>query len=176
MGFDTTILNALETIRSAQLTNMFMAVTFFGGAITITLLTAAVAMWLYRRGDTRLSLLFILFNATNGLITFILKNFLHRSRPDPLESLIQPGGFSLPSGHASSSLLLYGMIAFLLLRTVKNPQSRFALILASALFIFSIGVSRLYLGVHYPTDVLIGFGIGGLMLWLFIRLAKRHNR
>lgn len=176
LGFDTFVLSALEAIRTTQLTGVFVSVTLFGSKITIAILTLVCSIWLYRKGEYRLALLCILFNTINGLVTWILKLLIHRPRPDTVESLIEASGFSLPSGHASSSLLFYGMIAFLLLRTLRSPQARFALILSTVLFILCIGVSRLYLGVHYPTDVLIGFAIGGLMLCLFIWLAPEQKR
>jgi membrane-associated phospholipid phosphatase len=108
----------------------------------------------------------------------ILKVFLRRTRPAAFEPLVSARGYSLPSGHAFLAATLYGLLAHHGLRWLRarRPDDRYA---AAALLTFStaaillVGVSRVYLGVHYPTDVIAGYALA--LLWLFV-LAAVNDR
>ncbi len=77
-----------------------------------------------------------------------------------------PGDYSFPSGHSFAGLLLYGVLAFLLVRSLQSRGARIAVIIAAAVLIGSIGLSRVYLGVHWPSDVLGAWLLAGAWLWL----------
>jgi len=79
-------------------------------------------------------------------------------------------GYSFPSGHAMVSLCFYGMLAFLIARRVKKWQYRYGIAILTMFFIAAIGVSRIYLGVHYPSDIAAGFAAGAVWLTFTISL------
>lgn len=175
MPFDQTMLDMIRTWRTPELTAFFNAITFLGSKEAIAAISIGMIIMLLVARKKRVALYVAYFTIIDALITYMLKNLIHRIRPDEMGRLINETGFSLPSGHSSSSLLLYGMVAYLITRSIASRVGRIAVIIEMSILITLIGFSRMYLGVHYPTDVMFGFLIGGLLLWLFIRLAKRHN-
>lgn len=167
MQLDQSILDIIETWRTPFATNVFEGITFFGSAPVITgisLIVMSIVMIHHRK---RTGVLFAYLTVCDALITFILKNFFHRTRPDPLEQLIQETGYSLPSGHSSSSMFLYGAIAVLVVPLIPSRAGRIIVSILTALWILLIGTSRIYLGVHYPSDVFAGYMIGAILLAIF---------
>lgn len=115
-----------------------------------------------------------------GALNFWLKFLFHRSRPD-LFRVIQETGYSFPSGHVIASMCFYGMGAFLIMRGISSWRGRLTVATLAGVLIIAIGISRIYLGVHYPTDVLAGLAAGSmwvafcislLMWWEHKRVAK----
>lgn len=101
------------------------------------------------------------------LLMLCLKFIFHRNRPlTPL--LAEAKGYSFPSGHALMSLTFYGLIIFLVWQKEKKAWVKWTLSILLALLIIFIGISRVYLGVHYASDVLAGFCVG--LMWLFLSL------
>lgn len=101
------------------------------------------------------------------LLMFILKYIFQRDRPlTPLLSAAQ--GYSFPSGHATMSITFYGLIIFLVWKNVKNKILKWGLSILLSLLIITIGISRVYLRVHYASDVLAGFCVG--LMWLLFSL------
>src|SRR6185503_3049979 len=98
------------------------------------------------------------------LLNFLLKLLFERSRPVFTNPIIVEQFFSFPSGHAMMSMIGYGMLAYFVLLRVSNRWARLAVVLIAAIIIILIGFSRIYLGVHYFSDVLAGFAAGGLWL------------
>ena len=104
------------------------------------------------------------------LLYKLIKEILQRPRPEEALHLIRQGGFSFPSGHAMTGLVFYGLVLYFFLSSIKNSSTRGVLLAVGVIYIFSIGFSRIYLGVHYPSDVLAGWCLGGLQLMLILRL------
>lgn len=104
-----------------------------------------------------------------GLFNDSLKVLFHRARPDPFFGIPPPGDYSFPSGHSLCSFCFYGMIAALFVARIRNRAARVAVVMAAALIIFSVGMSRVYLGVHYPTDVLGGWTLA--LSWISFLLV-----
>ena len=104
------------------------------------------------------------------LLYKLIKEILQRPRPEEALHLIHQGGFSFPSGHAMTGLVFYGLVLYFFLSSIKNSSTRGVLLAVGVIYIFSIGFSRIYLGVHYPSDVLAGWCLGGLQLMLILRL------
>ena len=106
---------------------------------------------------------------------FILKNLFGRPRPqDPLLRTVS--GLSFPSGHALLSVAFYGLLIYLVWHNIANKVVRWILIVLLLLLILIIGVSRIYLRVHYASDVLAGFAMGLIWLVLSISIVRRIER
>ena len=96
-----------------------------------------------------------------------------RPRPDVSLHLIEQGGWSFPSGHSISGLLMYGLLAWLILRYARNQKFRIIAAVLLTLLWVGVGLSRIYLGVHYPTDVLGGWLLGMVILMITIAVIEK---
>lgn len=170
MGLDRLAKNALDHISHPFWDQFFGWITQLGSPVTFIILgiTALIIMLLTQRTIQGIMLNLCL------LLTWIsmnlLKNLFARPRPAG-EHLTYATGYSYPSGHAMVSMAFYGFLAYLILNSVpgKKGKGGAGLLL---LLVFLIGVSRIYLNVHYASDVLTGFVLGGLMVYLFVRLDR----
>ena len=108
----------------------------------------------------------------SALVNFLLKQVLQRPRPVE-HRIIDESGYSLPSGHSMVSMAFYGFLIYLIHKNVKNQYLKISLIILLFLLIISIGISRIYLGVHYTSDVLTGFLVAISYLILFVHAIKR---
>nr|WP_255724675.1 phosphatase PAP2 family protein [Shimazuella soli] len=100
-------------------------------------------------------------------LNLLLKSTLQRPRPDWDQILIN-SGFSYPSGHAMRSIVFYGMLCVLFVTAVKSNSAKAFIILTTAVFVTLIGIGKVYLGAHWPSDILGGYAVGGA--WLTICL------
>ena len=103
----------------------------------------------------------------SALVNFIIKQIIQRPRPVG-HRIIDESGYSLPSGHSMVSMAFYGFLIYLIYKNVKNKYLKTVLIVLLTILIISIGVSRIYLGVHYVSDVLAGFLVAIAYLVIFI--------
>ncbi|GIP33352.1 phosphatase PAP2 family protein [Paenibacillus sp. J2TS4] len=172
---DRMIGDFLHSLRAEGLNSMMSVVGGLGAtsAFAVVLaLGAAVLLWL-RKGKEALLLVVTLIAA--WLSNSLLKNWIARERPVDWERLAEADGYSFPSGNAMISLAFYGLIALMLLRS-GNGWGRSAAIVVY-IFIFLIGVSRIYLGVHYASDIIGGFLAGGTLLALAaLALRTKQDR
>ena len=95
-----------------------------------------------------------------GILTLLTKNIIERNRPAEAQQMIVVSGFSYPSGHSLSTSALYLTIAIIAGRYIQHSGARAAIFLAVSAILIMVGSSRVYLGVHYATDVLSGFSLG----------------
>jgi len=144
-------------------------------ALIITILLGLI--WLWKRHWQAFSMLLI--GVIGGNIWFeVLSGFFGRHRPvwvDPLDPLPGPG---FPSGHSMTSMLLYGLILLLLLPRLSSWRWRLLAVLDALFIILLVGFSRLYMGAHYPTDVLAGYSFGlawGALVYTSIELIQRRR-
>ena len=105
-------------------------------------------------------------------VSQILKRVIGRTRPIGI-ALIEETGYSFPSGHSMVSFAFYGLIIYLIYKSKLNNKLKTALIILFMLIIFNIGLSRIYLGVHYTTDVIGGYMLGFITLTIFIELIYK---
>ena len=103
----------------------------------------------------------------SALVNFTIKQIIQRPRPVG-HRIIDESGYSLPSGHSMVSMAFYGFLIYLIYKNVKNKYLKTVLIVLLTILIISIGVSRIYLGVHYVSDVLAGFLVAIAYLVIFI--------
>ena len=114
--------------------------------------------------------------AGGGSLIGIIKHRYARERPDPLEALVKEGTFSFPSGHSFISLCFYGILAFWWARSHKSRVARAIVTAASAGMIGLTGASRVYLGAHYPSDVLAGYAAATPWLFACLYAYARYER
>lgn len=107
----------------------------------------------------------------SAALNFIVKNIMRRPRPEEYR-LIPESGYSFPSGHSMVSLAFYGFLIYLIHKNIKNEALKVILILALTILIISIGISRIYLGVHYTSDVLAGFLTAIVYLIIYVHVIK----
>jgi|GEM_PF-1908135 len=162
------------------LTDFFVGVTWFGthaGVITLTLL---MLLTLLVRRSFRGALAFLFCYLTSVFVNDFVKDWVGRPRPEHL-GIVEAGGFSYMSGHAYVCTAAFGFFAYLLCRGITRPGRRIALVVFTVVFLGLIGYSRIYLGVHYASDVAAGFllGIAWIAVWakiFFPSGAKQARR
>lgn len=143
----------------------FLAGGWVTGAVSLACL-AACRFLRYRADVLRL----LLAVAGGQVVIYALKVLFHRARP---EAAFASLGYSFPSGHAFTAVALYGMLAFWLLRAA--PRHRVWIWIGAVFLILLIGFSRVYLGVHYTTDVAAGYASGLFWLWLCWQAGRRKR-
>lgn len=155
--FDHHVISFVQAMESAWLTSIMKLLSFIGSAPVIIVFSLFVLFFLYKVLKHRYELiLFIAVMAGSPFLNGILKEWFERARPD-FHRLVDISGYSFPSGHAMNAFTFYGMVTFLLWRHIPVRRGRTALLLFSGVMIFGIGLSRIYLGVHYPTDIIGGY-------------------
>lgn len=166
--FDNLVSQFLFSFRSDSFTQIVTFVTNLGDVTAYVIIIPMIATLLYYRGHHRwkLSLQATIVLISAFLLNVAIKNLI--SRPRPLENLrlVIAHSYSFPSGHSMSAIAFYGFLIYLTYKYVPSLILKTALIIVQVLLILSIGLSRIYLGVHFPTDVAAGF-IAGLV-WLII--------
>lgn len=166
--FDNYIIRLVQSAESPALTSLAKGLSFTGSTllvISISLLTMALLFLVLKH---RLELvLFLVVALGSQLLNTLMKLWFHRERPN-FHRLIEQAGYSFPSGHSMAAFSLYGAIAYLLWRHMRRGSERFMLIVFAFLMTGGIGWSRIYLGVHYPSDVIGGYAASGAWLMLSI--------
>ena len=156
---DQTFTDALvQSVPPAAL-RMFAVLTHFGDTITLTLLCIAVSIALIARRERLLALGWVAAVAGNALLNTTLKQVFERARPVHADGWVAAPGYSFPSGHSSGSLVAYGMLAYLAVR-VLPARWHLPAVLAAVALALSVGASRVFLRVHFASDVLAGFASG----------------
>jgi len=157
---------------------MFLDLTALGSNTTVLLVTLAAAGFLAMAGKRGTALLVLVSAGGGTLLNNLLKLLFSRPRPDLVAHSVEVQTTSFPSGHAMLSAIVYLTIGALLARTQKNARMKAYILALSAAISALIGTSRVYLGVHWPTDVLAGWLAGGawaMMCWEIARRLQEHG-
>ena len=162
---DDFVYSLVKPLISNDMTNIMQFITFFSDPIWCILLSCLMILFVKNK---KISKAFLLNLILVFLLNYVLKILFSRNRPADINLIVETG-FSFPSGHAMISLGIYGFLIYLLLSSDKNKISKIIGTVSLVLLIFLIGISRIYLGVHYATDVIAGFIISASYLLLFIR-------
>ncbi len=171
--FDEGILKWIETLRTPFMNSMMLDITALGGlALTVVLGLLAVAVFLLAN-DAAAAIHLTLTSAGGFYISTLTKSIISRARPSIIPQLIHASGFSYPSGHSITSAAIYLTMAILACRHFKSLRSRVVLLVLAALMITLISFSRLYLGVHYPSDTMSGALIGSAWALLMAALFSK---
>ena len=136
--------------------------------VIITLLILVLAI---KDKKIKISLVINLLGIT--IINNLIKVIIARPRPE-INKLVTETGYSFPSGHSITSMVFYGYLVYLTYKYINNKKIKIPLIIFLILLIPTIGLSRIYLGVNYASDVLCGFLLGTIYLILFISISKKY--
>jgi undecaprenyl-diphosphatase len=169
-NFDRSLTNII-TAWPSSLRPLFIGITSLGDPIAtigIGVAIAAVGLWL---SNLRLVLSGAIIWATLG-VGFLIKLFIGRARPlTEYAANLRVDTFSFPSGHASGATIAYGLLAYLAWHLLPQPFGYIAAVILGLLVIV-IGVSRIYLGAHFPSDVIAGWLLGGVALGIIIFIVR----
>jgi undecaprenyl-diphosphatase len=166
---DRAVIWLVHTFATPAADKAMIVITALGSGVIYAVfapLTLGWLLWLRRRREA-VTLAVCLGGAAT--LNFLLKHLFERARPD-LFKIITAAGYSFPSGHAMVSLCFYGMVAYLLCRRLRRLPAQIAGYSLAAVLVAIIGFSRIYLGVHYPSDVLGGYLAGGTWLAFCVSL------
>lgn len=167
---DNTVYNFLLSLHSSSLTNLMLIITNLASAISfISIIVVTFIIFKGKKENKYILLNLILV----FLFNLILKNIFVRERPTVLR-LVTASGYSFPSAHSMISIAFYGFLIYLI--GIKGKNNKKVIPMAAlAILILLIGVSRIYLGVHYATDVIGAFIIGSIYLIIFIKYVWKKQ-
>ena len=165
-NFDLRIINFIQGFESSELTIFYKSITDIADTWQSTILVVVITVILYFLKYKREALFLVLTMSTCGIMSFI-KNIFERQRPE-IHQLIEVSGLSFPSGHSTSATIMYltlGLIAI----NVFQKTSKYLILLISILGILIITTSRIYLGVHYPTDAIAAICLGFFVVTFYYK-------
>jgi len=168
-NFDTSIIAYVQGLESPWLTTIMKVFTWSGSAFFVMPLALITFFFLYFvKHHRHQAILFIVVIFLTPILNFLLKVYFKRDRPE-IYRIMDANGFSFPSGHTMMAFSVYAIIAYIVWRNMQTALTHVLLILFAAFMIIMIGTSRIYLGVHYPSDV-IG-GIAASALWVTFAIS-----
>lgn len=167
VGPDATILQALEAARAPHITELMVAITTIGRGPVTAAFVFLLATWLLVRGFRTQAIFLLVANLGSAALSPSAKAMFSRPRPslDAATRIIGPDSFSFPSGHALSAMVLYTSLA-MVAGGLGHLRPQRALIVLGAVMVPTIGFTRVYLGAHYPSDVVGGWALGAAWVWL----------
>lgn len=170
--FDSSVENFLFSIRTPFWLQAYGLITILGNTLTIIGLTIIISLRLFFSEKNRVYVAGLTTTLAGAAVTgYLMKIFVARARPGvSIPSLVE-SSFSFPSGHATASMAFYGFLMYMLCTVF--PAKRLPIVLVGVFLIGVIGFSRLYLGVHFPSDVLAGYLLGALWLVIGVYITNR---
>lgn len=169
---DDFIFSGVEKLRCTPLTIFFKFITFFCDTEFLLIVTISIMVFSKQKKKA-------FYIALNVLLCFLLnqgfKHIFLRARPEDINLIIQ-GGYSFPSGHSMLSLAFYGFFIYLIYHMRMKKKKKLLYCSLLALLTFLIGFSRIYLGVHYASDVIAGFALSMAYLIIFILIFYKKMK
>jgi undecaprenyl-diphosphatase len=181
LAFDDAVLRWLGAHRVPTLDAVMLEITSLGTSSVVAMVVGVAALFLWLNQHKHSAILLFVATAGGVILNNLLKLGFGRPRPEVIPWATTADFYSFPSGHAMSATIVYSTVAYLAARLQRTRAARVAITSVAAIVIFLICLSRLYLGVHYPSDVLAGIIIG--LAWAgfcmatleAIQLYARHN-
>ena len=170
IGYDRDVYEIIARFISNKNTIIIKFITNFGSSLVLVLITLLILFLIKER---HYGVLIGINLGTVALFNNVLKLLIRRKRPT-IFPIIEEIGYSFPSGHSMVSMAFYGFIIYLIYKKVRNKKTKCFLISLICVLIILIGISRIYLGVHYPSDVMAGFLIGISYLILYISIVNKY--
>jgi len=159
--------------RTEFLTNYFKLVTLLADYRTIILISGLFLISLIKK--KKYSLYLISFTIIATLVNYIFKLIVARPRPEGI-NLIDISGYSFPSGHAMGAMSFYGLIIYFIIKSKINKIYKWICSILLSFIILNIGYSRVYLGVHYFTDVIVGYSISLILLIIITHFINKYGK
>lgn len=159
-----------DNFMSERMTNVVKILTSLGSALVIIILTIVLFIAIKNK---KIAISVVINLIVITILNNLLKIIFLRPRPD-VNNLILESGYSFPSGHSATGMAFYGYLIYLIYKYVNNKNIKIPLIIFLSLIIVAIGLSRIYLGVHYASDVLGGFLLAIVYLIIFITIANKY--
>jgi undecaprenyl-diphosphatase len=173
LAFDTALREWVHAFASPAMTTLALWATFMGStAMVVTLGIASLIGFLILR-DRGAAIVLAIIVIGEGVLSIVLKDYYVRARPEPFFGYTAPTSFSFPSGHSFASFCLYLTLAWLLSRRVQTTGVAIVIWIVAIIVVLLVGLSRIYLGVHYPTDVIGGYLAAAI--WSSIVLFGYHK-
>ena len=177
-GFDDAVRYRVYSIRSEKLTMFWKLITHSGDRDTVILL--GIVLLLVKSLRKKYGVKFAIAALSSTAIYQGMKYIFQRPRPDIALRLIEESGYSFPSGHSMNCLVSYGILAYLILKYCENARLAKIFSVGLGLIIILIGLSRVYVGVHFPTDVIGGWSLGiavlVAMMYAFEKFDGRYEK
>lgn len=157
-AFDLKIISCIQSLKNEYLTVFYKMITIIADTYQSAIITILIVAFLYIKKHYREALFLAITMSACGIAMPLLKNIFSRERPD-FYRLIEINGYSFPSGHTTSATTMYLTLAIIVL-SIMNKLNKYFIFSIAVIGIVIIGSSRIYLGVHYPTDVMAGICLG----------------
>lgn len=176
--FDKSILDRLHThaLQSPQWVERLKFVSDLGSPACVTALTLVALGTLGFMGRRRMMAAWFVVLVGTGILISQTKLGFERPRPQFIDPLVKEASFSFPSGHSAGSMVCYGMLAYCVSLATRGGRLRVLVMALLAGLVLLIGFSRIYLGAHYPSDVLGGFCMGSAWMALWVNVIERIRK
>ncbi|MGX7419093.1 phosphatase PAP2 family protein [Carnobacterium gallinarum] len=157
------------TITSGK-SAFFIPITEFGSTLLLIFMTVIVSFFLIGVKKDWGNGLWLIFNLAigSGLINVLVKHIFLRPRPT-IQHLVQQGGYSFPSGHSMGAMIFYSSLAYIFIHYIQSKPLKVLIWTVAIFLILSVGLSRIYVGVHFPSDVVAGYCLA--LTWMFVSIA-----
>jgi len=172
--FDLRVINLFSMVRNPKLNQQMLFVTYLakGEVITVGLIISSVLLFLYKRWRILATLLISVIGGE--FFVWIIKNIVERPRPPLTNALMDESTYSLPSGHTFVAIAFYGLLVYFVIQSGKNKFIKIISLITGITLIILVGISRIYLGTHWPSDVFAGIAVG--LAWLTIIITSLKIR
>ena len=164
--FDENVRNYIHQFAAPSLTAAMKFISFGGSPLSLTVIgITAVVIFMILKWK-RAAALFLITMIGEVILNITLKSVFHRVRPESFFDYPLPSSYSFPSGHALGSFCFFAILAWLITARLENKLVKIVIWAAAFCLVFSIGLSRIYLGVHFPSDVIAGYATG--LFWVMV--------
>ena len=163
--------NLISKLKNENMTNIIKIITNIGGTIIIVVVTM-LSLFIFRNKKINICIILNLLGIFI-LNNVLIKNIIARDRPTGI-NIIEENGYSFPSGHAAISTVVYGYLIYLIYNYVSNKKLKYVLISILSIIVLVVGLTRIYLGVHYTSDVLGGYLLGISYLLIFTYVTRNY--
>ena len=161
----------ISKLKNENMTNIIKIITNIGGTIIIAVVTI-LSLFIFRKKKIDICIILNLLGIFI-LNNLLIKNIIVRNRPTGI-NIIEENGYSFPSGHTAISTVVYGYLIYLIYNYVSNKKLKYVLISTLSIIILVVGLTRIYLGVHYTSDVLGGYLLGISYLIMFTYVTRNY--
>jgi membrane-associated phospholipid phosphatase len=175
-GIDQRVVTLMPSIRTSGESSFFAFFTFAASYLGIIFFIIVLAIVGLIRRQWWLPVLFAFAYGLEALCSAVSKNALHRPRPDGVLRELPVSGFSYPSGHVLAATVIYGLLAYVLIRSIRSYLLRLFIIVLAVTMVLLVGISRVYFAVHYPTDVVGGVLLGSVILTVLVTAVEMTHR